>query len=56
MLAAITSPDHSKSGLLKPPNIGDHGTVTVTDGVFTDSWFKVTYCDDKQSAAGTCGA
>jgi hypothetical protein len=55
VLAVHVLPGYPKSAP-KPPAVGDKGTVTVDAGVFTDSWFGVTFCDDQQSSAGTCGA
>jgi hypothetical protein len=55
VLAVLVFPGYPKSAP-KPPVVGDRGTIKVDAGVFTDSWFGVTFCDDQQSLAGTCGA
>ncbi|HEV7204269.1 MAG TPA: hypothetical protein VGN18_06630 [Jatrophihabitans sp.] len=55
VLSVNVFPDYPKSAP-KPPNLGDKGSVSVKNGVFTDSFFNTTFCDDHQSSIGTCGA
>jgi hypothetical protein len=55
VLAVLVFPAYPKSAPA-PPRMGDRGTVKVVDGLFTDSWFGVQFCDSKQASAGTCGA
>jgi hypothetical protein len=38
------------------PKVGDSKAVTIRDGVLTDPFFDVTFCDATVSAPGTCGA
>jgi hypothetical protein len=48
---------HSGYDLTTPaPKVGDKGTLTVDNGVLTDSLTQITYCDPTQESNGTCGA
>ncbi|HEX8092609.1 DUF4232 domain-containing protein [Jatrophihabitans sp.] len=38
------------------PKVGDSRTITIRNGVLTDPFFNVTFCDATVSAPGTCGA
>lgn len=39
-----------------PPKVGDLGTVTINNGLLTESFNGFVFCDSTQSQAGTCGA
>jgi hypothetical protein len=38
------------------PRVGQRGTFSISDGVLTDQLNQVTFCNDTQQIAGTCGA
>jgi hypothetical protein len=38
------------------PKVGDTKTITIRNGVLTDPFFNVTFCDATVSTPGTCGA
>jgi hypothetical protein len=39
-----------------PPRVGDIGTVTIDNGLLTESFNGFVFCDSTQSQAGKCGA
>ncbi|MDT7568431.1 MAG: hypothetical protein QOG76_7055, partial [Pseudonocardiales bacterium] len=38
------------------PRVGQRGTFSISDGVLTDQLNQVTFCNNTQQVAGTCGA
>jgi hypothetical protein len=38
------------------PRAGNHGTLTLENGLLTDSVTSVTYCNRTQAEKGACGA
>jgi hypothetical protein len=55
VVTAVTiHPDYPSSA--PQPKVGDTGSLTLANGVVTDSLTNITYCDAAETAKSTCGA
>jgi hypothetical protein len=54
--ATVLTLDLHGSNEPNSPRVGRRGTLSISDGVVTDQLNQVTFCNDTQQVAGTCGA